>query len=56
MVSVTSTLRIDKKTKRKLEELEQVPCIRYSVTFKDQTKVLLDLESKVNTISQAFAL
>ncbi len=42
----------DKKTE---EELERVPCIWYPVTFKDQTKALLDLRSKVNAISQAFA-
>ncbi len=37
-VSATSTSMTDKKT----EELEQVPCIRYPVTFKDQTEALLD--------------
>ncbi len=37
------------------EELERISCIWYSVIFKDQTKALLDLESKVNAISQAFA-
>ncbi len=42
----------DKKTE---EELEWVPCIRYSVTFKDQTEALLDSGSKVNVMSQAFA-
>ncbi len=42
----------DKKTE---EELERVLCIWYSVTFKDQTKVLLDLGSEVNAMSQAFA-
>ncbi len=43
-------------TKRKTEkELEWVPCIWYSVIFKDQTKAQLDSESKVNIISQAFA-
>ncbi len=36
------------------EELERVPCIRYSVTFKDQTKALLNSRSEVNAISQAF--
>ncbi len=39
----------------KTEELEQVLCIRYLVTFKDQIEVLLDSESEVNTMSQAFA-
>ncbi len=49
-ISVFSTSMI-----KKTEELEQVPCIWYPVTFKDQTKALLDLESEVNVISQAFA-
>ena len=39
----------------KKEELERVPCIWYLVIFKDQTKALLDSESKVNAMSQAFA-
>ncbi len=42
---------IDKKT----EELERVPCIRYPVTFTDQTEALLDSGSEVNAMSQAFA-
>ncbi len=42
----------DKNTK---EELEQVPCIWYPVTFKDQIEALLDLGSEVNTMSQVFA-
>ncbi len=42
----------DKKTE---EELEQEPCIRYPVTFKDQTEALLDSGSEVNAMSQAFA-
>ena len=37
------------------KELEQIPCIWYSITFKDQTKALLDSESEVNAISQIFA-
>ncbi len=41
----------DKKTE---EKLERVPCIRYSVTFKDQTEALLDSGSEVNAMSQAF--
>ncbi len=36
------------------EELEWVPCIRYPVTFKDQTEALLDSKSEVNAMSQAF--
>ncbi len=54
---MTSMWMTDKKTEgelEELEELERVPCIRYSVTFKDQTEALLDSESKVNAISQAF--
>ncbi len=41
----------DKKTE---EELEQVSCIWYPVTFKDQTEALLNSGSKVNAMSQAF--
>ncbi len=51
VVSVTSTL----VTAKKEEELERVPCIWYPVTFKDQIEALLDSESEVNTMSQAFA-
>ena len=40
---------------KKKEELERVPCIWYLVIFKDQTKTLLDLGSKINAISQVFA-
>ncbi len=39
----------------KTEELEWVLCIWYPVTFKNQTKALLESESKLNVISQAFA-
>ncbi len=39
----------------KTEELEWIPCIRYFVTFKDQTEALLDSRSEVNAIGQAFA-
>ncbi len=42
----------NKKTE---EELERVPCIWYSVTFKDQNKALLNSGSKVNAMSQVFA-
>ncbi len=42
-------------TEKKTEELELVPCIRYPVTFKDQTKALMDSGSEVNAMSQAFA-
>ncbi len=57
LVAVLATFMsiTDKKTEGELEELERVPCIRYPVTFKDQTKALLDSGSKVNVISQAFA-
>ncbi len=44
----------EKKTEEK-EELEWVPCIRYPVTFKDQTEALLDSGSEVNAMSQVFA-
>ena len=40
---------------KKAEKLELIPCIWYSVTFKDQTEALLDLGSEVNVMSQAFA-
>ena len=43
----------DKKTEE--EVLERVPCIWYPVTFKDQTKVLLDSGSEVNVMNPAFA-
>ncbi len=43
-----------KKTEE-TKELEWIPCIWYLITFKDQTEALLDLGSKVNPISQAFA-
>ena len=39
----------------KKEALERIPCIRYLITFKDQTEALLDTRSKVNAMSQAFA-
>ena len=42
----------DKKTEE--EALEQVPYIWYLVTFKDQTKALLDFENKVNVMNSAF--
>ena len=44
---------IDKKTENK--ELEQVACIWYLVTFKDQTEALLDSGSEVNVMNPAFA-
>ncbi len=52
VVLATSTSMTNKKTE---EELKRVPCIRYPVTFKDQTEALLDSRSEVNTMSQAFA-
>ncbi len=51
-VSATSTSITDKKTE---VELEQVPCIWYPVTFKDQTEALLDSGSEINAMSQVFA-
>ncbi len=43
---------INKKTE---EELERVLCIWYPIIFKDQTEALLDSESEINAMSQAFA-
>ncbi len=45
----------NKNMEEELEELEYVPYIWYSVTFKDQTEALLNSRSEVNTIIQAFA-
>ncbi len=42
-------------TGKKEEELEQIPCIWYLVTFKDHTEAMLDTKSEVNVMSQAFA-
>ncbi len=42
-------------TEKMEEELERVPCIQYLITFKNQTKALLNSESEVNTMNQAFA-
>ena len=52
-VLATSTSMTGKKIEE--EELEWVPCIWYPVTFKDQTKAILNSESKVNAINPAFA-
>lgn len=41
---------------KKEEKWEKIPCIQYFVTFKDQTKALLNSRSGVKIISQAFAL
>lgn len=38
-------------TEKKIEELEQVPCIWYLVIFKNKTEALLDLRRKVNATS-----
>ena len=51
-VLVTSTSRTGKKRE---EKLEQVPCIWYPITFKDQIEALLNLRSEVNIINLAFA-
>ncbi len=37
------------------EKLERISCIWYPITFKDQTKALLNSKSKINAISQTFA-
>ncbi len=42
--------------KKKEEKLEWIFYIWYLITFKDQTKVLLNLRSEVNIISQVFTL
>ncbi len=42
-------------TEKTEEELERVSCIWYPITFKDQTEILLNSESEVNAMSQAFA-
>lgn len=36
--------------KKKRVKLEQISNIKYSMIFKDQTKVLLNLKTKINTI------
>ena len=42
-------------TEKKIEEeLEQVFCIWYSITFKNKIEALLDLGSEINIINQAF--
>ena len=44
-------------TKRKKEEkLEWISCIQYLVIFKNQTEALIDLKSKINIMSQVFAI
>ncbi len=52
VVLATSTLMTHQKIE---EELDQIPCIQYSVIFKKQIEALLDLRSKVNVMNQAFA-
>lgn len=52
VVLAISTSMIHKKME---EKLEWVPCVWYSMTFKDSTKALLDSESEVNAMSQVFA-
>ena len=42
-------------TGKKEERLEWIPYIEYLVTFKNQTKTLLNSRSKVNAINSAFA-
>ena len=49
VIFVISTSITEKK-----KELARIPCIRNPITFKDQTKALLDSESEVNAISQVF--
>ena len=55
LVAVLATLiSITKKKTEEKEKLEKVSYIWYSVISKDQTEALLDLESKINAISQTF--
>ena len=42
-------------TEKTEELLEWISCIWYPITFKAQTKALLDLRNKVNIMSQTFA-
>lgn len=48
---MTSMLMTKKKTE---EEFEQVSCISYPVTLKDQIGAILDLNSEVNIINPVF--
>lgn len=48
-------MSITKKKAEEKEKLEQVPCVQYFVTFKNQNEALLDSRSKVNIMSQTFA-
>ena len=50
-ISVISILMTEKKME---EKLKWIPCIWYSVTFKNQTEALVDSRKKVNIINQAF--
>ncbi len=52
MAVLATFTSITEKTEKK--ELERVPCIWYSVTFKDQTKALLDSGREANAMNQAF--
>ena len=52
-ISATFMSMTEKKMEEK-EKLEPVPYIWYLVTFKYQIEALLDIKSKVNTMSQAF--
>ena len=48
------SILIIKKKKKKKEKLERVLYICHPITFKDQTKALLNSESKINAINQTF--
>lgn len=55
LIMLTSISKSEKTsmlmTKKKEEELKQIHYIWYCIIFKDQTKALVDLESKVNVMS-----
>ncbi len=53
MTVLTTFTSVTEKMEGKI--FEQVPCIRYLVTFKDQTEALLNSGNKVNAMSLVFA-
>ena len=55
LVAVLATFMSMTDKKTEVEEFKWVPCIWYSVIFKDYTEALLDSGSKVNAMNPAFA-
>ena len=53
-ILVIFMLITEKKTKRKYK-LENMPCIWYLITFKDEIDALFDSRNEIKAISQAFA-